>query len=127
MGKFLFTADYSSASWARLVNSSDDRFTTVNTVMESLGGSLELLYWTAHNGEAHCIADLPDLVAARAFVTAAFKTGAFKSVKGTRSCWRGPPRLSTKLQDKRPSNVISEPAHGWLPPGAHGVCAWTTA
>jgi len=81
MGKFLFTADYSSASWARLVNSSDDRFATVNAVMESLGGSLEVLYWTAYDGTSHCIADLPDLVAARAFVTATFKTGAFKSVK----------------------------------------------
>lgn len=81
MGKYMLTAHYSSGSWARMVKSSDDRTAVMRSLVESLGGSLEQLYWTAHDGAAHAIADLPDAVAARAVANTAFKTGAFTSVK----------------------------------------------
>jgi len=81
MGKYVFTAKYSSGSWARLVNGSDDRVATTRSLIESLGGSLEIIYWAAQSGTAHAIADLPDELAAKAVVTAVFETGAFASVE----------------------------------------------
>jgi uncharacterized protein with GYD domain len=81
MGKYMFTAHYSSGSWARMVNSADDRTAAMRSLLESVGGSLDRIYWTANDGEAHAIADLPDAVAARTVANTAFKTGAFTSVK----------------------------------------------
>jgi uncharacterized protein with GYD domain len=81
MGKYLFTAHYSSGSWARMVSCPDDRVASVRSLMESLGGSLEQIYWTARDGAAHVIAELPDLVAARTVVNTGLKTGAFTGVK----------------------------------------------
>jgi uncharacterized protein with GYD domain len=81
MGKYLLTGHYSSGSWARLVKGSDDRTAAVRSLVESLGGSLDLLYWAAHSCAVHAIAEIPDAVAAKAFVTATTKTGAFTSVE----------------------------------------------
>jgi uncharacterized protein with GYD domain len=81
MGKYMFTVYYSSGSWARLVKSSDDRTAAVRSLMESLGGSLDQLYFGAHNLKARAIAELPDAMAAKAAVTAGVKTGAFTNVK----------------------------------------------
>jgi hypothetical protein len=50
-------------------------------MIESLGGSLDIIYWAAQSGTAHAIADLPDELAANAVVTAVFETGAFTSVE----------------------------------------------
>jgi uncharacterized protein with GYD domain len=82
MGKFLYTARYSSASWARLVNGSEDRATAVRSLLESVGGSLDLIYWDAHENVAYAIAELPDVVSAKAAATAVFETGAFTGVEG---------------------------------------------
>lgn len=81
MGKYMFTARYSPGSWARMVMSSDDRTASMRSLIESLGGSLDQMYWTAHDGAAHTIADLPDPVAARTVANTVLKTGAFTSVK----------------------------------------------
>ena len=48
--------------------------------MESLGGSLNNIYWAAQTSTAHALADLPDELAAKA-VTATYETGAFTSVE----------------------------------------------
>jgi uncharacterized protein with GYD domain len=81
MGKYLFTTHYSSGSWARMVRSPDDRVAAARSLMESLGGSVDQMYWTVDDGAAHTIAELPDLVSARTVVNTAVKTGAFTSVK----------------------------------------------
>jgi uncharacterized protein with GYD domain len=83
MSKFMFTAQYSSASWARLVKGSDDRAAQVRSLMESLGGSLDQIYWSGHNSAVHVIAELPDALTAEAAVITVMKTGAFTSVKAT--------------------------------------------
>lgn len=81
MGKYLFICRYSSASWARLVKSSDDRTAAVRSLMESLGGALDLLYWAAHGNAMYEIAELPDETAAKAAVTTMFETGAFTNIE----------------------------------------------
>jgi uncharacterized protein with GYD domain len=81
MGKYMFTAHYSSGSWARMVKGPDDRTAASRALIESLGGSVDQIYWTADDGAAHTIAELPDLVSARTVVNTAARTGAFTSVK----------------------------------------------
>jgi uncharacterized protein with GYD domain len=81
MSKYLLTGHYSSASWERMVRSSDDRTSTVTALMASLGGSLDLMYWSANDTAVHAIAEFPDAVSAKAFVTTTFKTGSFTSVE----------------------------------------------
>jgi uncharacterized protein with GYD domain len=81
MGRYLFTAHYSSGSWARMVKGLDDRTAAARSLIESLGGSVDQMYWTADDGAAHTIAELPDVVSARTVVNTAAKTGAFTSVK----------------------------------------------
>jgi uncharacterized protein with GYD domain len=81
MGKYLLTGQYSSASWARLVKGSDDRTAAVRSLVGSLGGSLDLLYWAAHSCAVYAIAEFPDAISAKAFVTATVKTGAFTGVE----------------------------------------------
>jgi len=81
MSKYMFTAHYSSGSWARLVRNYDDRTIALRSLIESLGGTLEALYWAAHSLAAHAIAELPDSISAKAVVTTTVETGAFTSVE----------------------------------------------
>lgn len=81
MGKYLLTAHYTSGSWARLVKAADDRTAQVRSLIESLGGSLDVIYWDAYSCASHAIADLPDAVAAKTFVNTVIKTGAFTGCK----------------------------------------------
>ena len=81
MAKYMFTGQYTSGSWARLVKSREDRTAAVRSLLESLGGSLDQIYWTAHNGAVHTIAELPDAMSAKTFVNTTLKTGAFTSVE----------------------------------------------
>jgi uncharacterized protein with GYD domain len=81
MGKYMFTGHYSSGSWARMVKSPDDRSAALRSLMESLGGSFDQVYWTANDGAAHIIAELPDVLAARTAANTFVKTGAFASVQ----------------------------------------------
>jgi len=81
MPKHLTTFTYSSGSWARLINSPEDRTAAAQNVVEALGGTLECMYWAMETEDGLAIADYPDAVAASAVQTAILKTGAFKSVE----------------------------------------------
>jgi len=80
MLKYVVKLVYSSASWARMLKVPEDRASAEAALLEHLGGSLESIYWEVEDTAAHVIADLPDSVSAAAVITAANKTGAFKSV-----------------------------------------------
>jgi hypothetical protein len=81
MATYMFTAHYTSGSWARLVRTADDRPAKVRSLLETLGGSLDLIYWDAYSRAAYAIAGLPDAVAAKTFVNTLLETGAFTTVK----------------------------------------------
>ena len=53
MRKYITIFTYSSGSWARMINSPGDRTTAVHQTTESLGGSLESIYWElgTHDGD----------------------------------------------------------------------------
>ncbi len=81
MTKYIAIFSYSNGSWARMIDSPGDRTTAVQELLESLGGSLECLYWQLGTHDGYAIGDVPDSVTAEAVAAAMTKTGAFKSVE----------------------------------------------
>jgi uncharacterized protein with GYD domain len=81
MCKYVIKFSYSSGSLARMVKVVDDRTTAVRILVESLGGSLDAMYWDVQKSSSYAIAELPDAVSAVAAISAAARTGAFLSVE----------------------------------------------
>jgi uncharacterized protein with GYD domain len=81
MGTFLIRAKYSSAAWARMLKVADDRTRAVSALMDSIGGTLERLYWDVGDAAAFAIARLPDSVSAAAVITAVTRSGSFTGVE----------------------------------------------
>jgi uncharacterized protein with GYD domain len=81
MPKYMTVFTYSCGSWARMISNPGDRTTTARQTLESVGGSLECIYWQLGTQDGIVIADVPDAVTAGALTTAMTKTGAFKSVE----------------------------------------------
>ena len=82
MPKYIQIFNYSSGSWARMIDSlGGDQTTAVQRTLESLGGSLECMYWQVGSHDGYAIFDVPDSVTAEAVEQAMTKTGAFKSME----------------------------------------------
>jgi uncharacterized protein with GYD domain len=81
MPKFVIRFLYSNASWARMLNVTDDRIGTVSALLEHFGGTLESMYWEVETASSFVVADLPDSVSAAAALLVATRTGAFKEVR----------------------------------------------
>lgn len=81
MNKFLIEARYSSGSWKRMISRHDDRTAAARSLIQSLGGELDQLYWDSQSAAAYALADLPDAVTTEAIITALDATGAFRSVE----------------------------------------------
>ncbi|HSR86443.1 MAG TPA: GYD domain-containing protein [Streptosporangiaceae bacterium] len=82
MPKYIQIFNYSSGSWARMINTlGGSQSTVVQHTLESLGGSLECMYWQVGSHDGYAIFDVPDSVTAEAVEQAMTKTGAFKSIE----------------------------------------------
>jgi uncharacterized protein with GYD domain len=81
MAKYAVFFTYSSETWARMINKPGDRTAAVRQLADSVGGSLESVYWMfgAHDGIA--IVDVPDSVRAAALSVAVGSTGSFKHLE----------------------------------------------
>jgi uncharacterized protein with GYD domain len=77
MAKYAFFFGYSAASWARMISAPGDRTAAVRRMLDSVGGSLESVYWMFGGHDGFVIADIPDSVAAATVSVAAASTGAF--------------------------------------------------
>ena len=81
MPKYIAIFTY-ERSWARMINSLDgDQTTVVQRTLESVGGSLECLYWQVGSHDGYSTFEVPDSVTAEAVEQAMTKTGAFKSME----------------------------------------------
>jgi uncharacterized protein with GYD domain len=81
MPKYIAVGSYSTGSWARMMRNMDNRIVIARKFAESLGGSLECIYWEMSTRSVYAIVDMPDsgtMAAATAVLT---QTGAFKSVE----------------------------------------------
>jgi uncharacterized protein with GYD domain len=81
MGKFVIRFIYSSASWARMLNVTDDQVATMTALLEHFGGHLESMYWEVETASSYVTADLPDSASAAAAILVTTKTGAFREVR----------------------------------------------
>jgi len=81
MPKYLISGTYSPGSWTRMMHIADDRIMAGKQLIESLGGSVEAVYWMVSARTAFCIADLPDSHAASAMATVLTGTGAIQNVE----------------------------------------------
>jgi uncharacterized protein with GYD domain len=81
MDRYLIKVNYSAGSWARMIARPDDREAAMSCLLDSLGGSLEAIYWDVESTAAYALADLPDAVTLAAIVTTMAKTGAFTAVE----------------------------------------------
>jgi uncharacterized protein with GYD domain len=81
MPQYAIFFTYSSDTWARMIKSPGDRTAAVRQLADSVGGSIESLYWMfgAHDGIA--VADVPDSVSAAALSVAVGSTGAFQHLE----------------------------------------------
>lgn len=81
MPKYITFCAYSCGSWARMMRRHDDRATMARILTESLGGSLECIYWEVSTGTSFAIVNLPDSACASAAAAVLTQTGAFKNVE----------------------------------------------
>ncbi len=78
MAKYVMFFSYTSETWAGLINHPEDRVTVARQVVESVGGTLESIYWMLGDRDGLAIVDAPDSVTAAAISLAVTGSGAFK-------------------------------------------------
>ncbi len=81
MSQYALFFSYSSSTWARMTSEPGDRTAVVQRVVQSLGGSLEGLYWMLGEYDGFGIVHLPDALHAAALSTMITSTGAFRAVQ----------------------------------------------
>ena len=81
MPKYAIFFTYSSDTWAGMIKSPGDRTAAVRQLADSVGGSLESLYWMFGAFDGIAITDVPDSVSAGALSLAVGSTGAFKHLE----------------------------------------------
>jgi uncharacterized protein with GYD domain len=81
MAKYALFFTYSSETWSRMIDSPGDRTAAVRQLTDSVGGSVESIYWMfgAHDGIV--IVDVPDSVSAAALSVAVGSTSSFKNLE----------------------------------------------
>ena len=112
MAKYVTFFTYTSEAWAGMIQSPGDRTAAVRQLTDSVGGSLESLYWMfgAHDGIA--IADAPDSVSAAALSVAVGSTGAIKDLETH--------ELFTQEQLNQMLLRAKDAAQVYQPPGRQG-------
>lgn len=100
---------YTSTTWARMTSNPGDRTTAVQEVIQTLGGSLECLYWMLGEHDGIGIVHLPDSEHAdlSALIT---RTGAFTTVQTH--------ELLTQEQLTRTLRLASSASHAFQAPPA---------
>lgn len=109
---------YSSGSLARMVKIADDRTEAIRTLVESLDGSLEAMYWDVQKSASYALVELPDAVAAVAVISATAKTGAFLGVEAGELLTEGQMHQALTLA-KDASMVFNAPGTSAIEPDPH--------
>jgi uncharacterized protein with GYD domain len=109
MAKYTILFSYTSNTWARMISSPGDRTAAVRRVLDSVGGSLECVYWMLGTNDGIVIFDVPDSVSAAAVSVAVTSTGAFEHVETHELLTQE--HLGAVLQQAR------DATHAYQPPG----------
>jgi len=81
MTKYVSFFTYSSEAWARMISTPGDRTAALRQVLDTVGGSLEVIYWMFGADDGIVIFEVPDSVSAAAVSLAAGSSGAFKHLE----------------------------------------------
>jgi uncharacterized protein with GYD domain len=81
MAKYVSLFTYSSETWGRMINAPGDRAAALRQVLDSVGGSLDTMYWMFGDHDGMVIFDVPDSASAAAVSIAAGSSGAFKHLE----------------------------------------------
>ena len=81
MAKYMTLFTYTGEASARMVQNPGDRSATVRRLADSLGGSVECLYWGLGSYDGIVILDLPDSISAASLSVTVGSTGAFKNLE----------------------------------------------
>jgi uncharacterized protein with GYD domain len=81
MAKYVTFFTYTSEAWARMIQNPGDRTATVRQLADSLGGSVECIYWMFGTHDGLVITDAPDSIGAAALSVGVGSTGAFKNLE----------------------------------------------
>jgi uncharacterized protein with GYD domain len=81
MAKYVIFFTYTSEAWARMIQSPGDRTAAVRQLTDSVGGSVESVYWMFGAQDGLVVFDVPDSISAAALSVAVGSTGSFKSLE----------------------------------------------
>jgi uncharacterized protein with GYD domain len=81
MAKYAIFFTYTSEVWTRMLQSPGDRTAAVRQLTDSVGGSVECVYWMFGAQDGLAIFDVPDSVSAAAVSVAVGSTGSFKNLE----------------------------------------------
>ena len=81
MARYASFFSYSSEAWARMISTPGDRTAALRQVLDSVGGSLDAMYWMFGDYDGMVIFDVPDSAGAAAVSIAAGSSGAFKHLE----------------------------------------------
>jgi uncharacterized protein with GYD domain len=81
MAKYVSFFTYTSGAGARMIQGPGDRTATIRQVADSLGGSVECVYWMFGTHDGMVIIDVPGPVSAAAMSVTAGSSGAFKTLQ----------------------------------------------
>jgi uncharacterized protein with GYD domain len=80
MPKYLLVGSYSTGTWARLMRCMDDRVTAARRFADSLGATIDCIYWEVTTRSVYAIVDAPDSATIASADATLVQTGAFTSV-----------------------------------------------
>ena len=81
MAKYVTFFTYTSEAWAGMIQSPGDRTAAVRQLTDSVGGSVECVYWMFGAQDGLLIYDVPDSVSAAALIVAVGSRGSFRSLE----------------------------------------------
>ena len=81
MPKYVSFFTYSSEAWGRMIDAPGDRTTALRQVLDSVGGSLDAMYWMFGDYDGMVVFDVPGSASAAAVSVAAGSSGAFKHLE----------------------------------------------
>ena len=83
MSLYMLQFSYTPEAWAAMTRNPEDRSVQVKANMEKLGGRLLGMYYSFGEFDGMAVVELPDSVAAMAYVVAAIGTGILKATRTT--------------------------------------------
>ena len=112
LARYAFFFSSASDAWARMINSPGDRTAAVRQLADSVGGSVESVYWMLGTHDGILIADVPGSVSTAALSIAVTSTGAVKNVQAH--------ELLTQEQLSQTLQLARDAAQVYRPPGQQG-------